>query len=45
MVEERISQLSLEVERLQRLDLRMNKELVKKPYQYIDKVREALDKE
>lgn len=45
MVEERISQLTLEVERLQRIDLRINKELVKKPYQYIDKVREALDKE
>ena len=31
--------------RLQRVDFRLNRELVAKPYQYIDKVKEALDKE
>ena len=34
-----------EIERLQRIDFRLNKELVQKPYQYIEKVKEALDKE
>ena len=34
-----------EIERLQRIDFRLNKELVQKPYLYIDKVKEALDKE
>ena len=31
--------------RLQRIDFRLNKELVQKPYVYIDKVRDALDRE
>ena len=34
-----------EVERLQRIDIRLNKELVQKPYAYIDKVRDNLAKE
>lgn len=37
--------LDREVARLQRVDFRLNRELVAKPYQYIDKVKEALDKE
>jgi hemerythrin-like domain-containing protein len=45
MVEDRIEQMSQEIERLQRLDMRMNQEMVKKPYKYIDKVKAAIDKE
>lgn len=44
-VRERLEDIDLEVEKLQRIDFRLNKELVQKPYLYIDKVRDALDKE
>ena len=44
-VRERLEDIDQEVEKLQRIDFRLNKELVQKPYLYIDKVRDALDKE
>jgi hypothetical protein len=34
-----------EIERLRRIDTRLNKELVSKPYAYIDKVKAELAKE
>ena len=34
-----------EVGRLQRIDWRLNKDLVVKPYNYIDKMKEHIDKE
>lgn len=34
-----------EILRLQRIDFRLNKDLVQKPYSYIDKVKDALAKE
>ena len=34
-----------EIERLQRIDHRLNKELVSKPFKYIDKVRDTIDRE
>lgn len=34
-----------EVKRLGRIDFRLSNELTQKPYAYIDKVKEALDKE
>lgn len=45
MVRERLDDTEREVNRLQRIDFRLNKELVQKPYAYIDKIRDALDKE
>jgi len=45
MVENRMTVMTSEIERLQKLDLRMNKEMVKKPYMYIDKLKAELDKE
>jgi hemerythrin-like domain-containing protein len=45
MMRERVDDIDREINRLQRIDFRLNKELVQKPYQYIDKIRDALDKE
>lgn len=41
----KIDGLQTEVDRLKRIDFRLNKELVSKPYAYIDKVKEQLMKE
>jgi hypothetical protein len=40
-----IGKIENEVKRLGRIDFRLNNELTQKPYLYIDKVKEALDKE
>lgn len=45
MMRERLDDLDREVERLQRVDFRLNEKLVKAPYLYIDKVKEELNKE
>ena len=42
---ESIGKIENEVKRLGRIDFRLNNELTQKPYLYIDKVKEALDKE
>eukprot|EP00347_Sterkiella_histriomuscorum_P021492 403333790 len=34
-----------EIERLQRIDVKLNKELVVKPYNYIDRIKESFEKE
>ena len=44
-VQTRLDGLDREVERLGRIDVRLNKELVQKPYLYIDKVKNELSKE
>lgn len=41
-VEKRIIELERETQRLQRVDFKLNNELVRKPYAYIDKVKEQL---
>lgn len=42
---DRLSEMEKEIERLRRIDTRLNKELVSKPYAYIDKVKAELAKE
>ena len=44
-VQEQLEDLDQEVNRLQRIDIRLNKELVEKPYLYIDKIKKELIKE
>lgn len=44
-IESTVDDIIEQVNRLQRLDHRLNKELVNKPYAYIDKVKENLDQE
>ena len=44
-VAERLAEMEKEIERLRRIDTRLNKELVSKPYAYIDKVKAELAKE
>jgi len=39
-LKEKVEVLEKEVERLQRIDVKLNKELVVKPYNYIDRVKE-----
>lgn len=34
-----------DIDRLQRIDTKLNKELVVKPYNYIDKIKENFEKE
>ena len=42
---EKLENHDSEIDRLKRIDFRLNKELVSKPYLYIDKVKQELDKE
>ena len=42
---EKLENHDSEIDRLKRIDFRFNKELVSKPYLYIDKVKQELDKE
>jgi hypothetical protein len=42
---EKLDNHDSEINRLKRIDFRLNKELVQKPYAYIDKVKQELDKE
>lgn len=42
MVHERLSQIDGDLTRLNRIDTKMNKELVQKPYQYIDRLKDSL---
>jgi hemerythrin-like domain-containing protein len=44
-IEDQIQEMEDEVSRLQRLDHRLNKTLVQKPYAYIDKIKEEINKE
>jgi hemerythrin-like domain-containing protein len=44
-VEAKLQDIVDEVTRLNRLDHRLNKEMVSKPYEYIDKVKQTIDKE
>ena len=44
-INEDVNKLLADVKMLKRLDTKMNKELVSKPYIYIDKVKEELAKE
>jgi len=44
-VEGRLDEIDRELHRLQRIDIRMNKTLVSKPYTYIDDIRDNLVKE
>lgn len=37
--------MTKEIERLLRIDVKLNKELVVKPYNYIDKIKETLEKD
>lgn len=41
-LKERVEIHDSEIERLQRIDFRLSKELVSKPYAYIDKLKEEL---
>lgn len=41
-MEKRIIDLEREVQRLQRVDFKLNNELVQKPYKYIDKIKAEL---
>mmetsp|Transcript_11573 Transcript_11573/g.17482 ORF Transcript_11573/g.17482 Transcript_11573/m.17482 type:complete len:134 (+) Transcript_11573:773-1174(+) len=41
----RLADIEREIIRLQRIDFRLNKDLVSKPYGYIDRLRENLEKE
>lgn len=45
MFREELDKLEIDIIRLSRIDTKMNKELVQKPYAYINEVRNALDKE
>jgi hemerythrin-like domain-containing protein len=45
MFRDQIENLEREVHRLHRIDIKLNRELVQKPYNYINEVRDALDKE
>ena len=40
-----MEKMGSEIDRLGRLDMRMNKEMVAKPYSYIDQVKKNIDKE
>lgn len=44
-IEQRLDKHDTEIERLLRVDFRLNKELVQKPYDYINKVKEELSSE
>lgn len=44
-VKERIEEIGDDLDRLMKLDTRINRDLIKKPYEYIDKVKDALVKE
>ena len=45
MFRDQISYIERDLHRLQRIDIKLNRELVQKPYNYINEVRDALDKE
>lgn len=45
MIADKMDAIENDVKMLKRIDIRMNKELVSKPYLYIDGVKDALDKE
>ncbi|CDW80614.1 UNKNOWN [Stylonychia lemnae] len=42
---EQINQISKDIQRLERIDVKLNKELVQKPFQYIDKVKADFEKD
>lgn len=42
---DQLTKIDKEIERLQRIDVKLNKELVVKPYNYINKVKETFEKD
>ena len=40
-----IERIKTDLERLQRIDIKLNKELVQKPFNYMDRMKEGLEKE
>jgi hypothetical protein len=45
LVGKKLEELKTDVDKLKRIDFRLNQELVSKPYAYIDKIKENLIKE